>query len=76
MKPLPQSQKKNLINQCQASQAPIVELEARLDQLTNQLLAANVDLEREIADRRRAEDEFWRSTEQLRELAARLQSVR
>jgi signal transduction histidine kinase len=33
-------------------------------------------LEREIADRTRVEEEFDRSTEQLRELSARLQSVR
>ena len=67
---------KDLVDQYQASQGLIVELEARLTQLTNQLLIANASLEREIADRRRAEDEFRRSTEQLRELSARLQTVR
>ena len=73
MKPLLQAPKDNISNQ---SQALIAELEARLDQLAGQLLAANAGLEREIEDRRYAEDEFRRSTEQLRELSARLQSVR
>lgn len=59
-----------------ASQALIAELETRLAQLTSQLLAANASLEREIADRLSKEKEFHRSTEQLRELSARLQSVR
>ncbi|HMR62729.1 MAG TPA: sensor histidine kinase [Anaerolineae bacterium] len=45
-------------------------------QLANQLLTANTELEREIADRSRNEAEFRRSTEQLRELSARLQTVR
>lgn len=76
MKPLPQAQKMNLANQYQASQALIAELEVRLDKLVGQLLAADAGLEREIEDRRRAEDEFRRSTEQLRELSARLQVVR
>jgi len=76
MKPLPQSQKKNLADQHQASQALIAELEARLTQLIRQRLAANASLEREIAGRTGTEDEFRRSTEQLRELSARLQTVR
>jgi two-component system sensor histidine kinase UhpB len=54
----------------------IAELEARLSQLTSQLLATNASLESEIADRLSKEEEFQRSTEQLRELSARLQSVR
>jgi signal transduction histidine kinase len=54
----------------------IAELEVHLTQLTNQLLATNAGLEREITDRMSKEDEFRRSTEQLRELSARLQSVR
>ena len=76
MKPSPRTPKKNLANQYQASQALIAELEAHLDQLAGQLLAADTGLEREIEDRRRAEEEFRRSTEQLRELSARLQVVR
>lgn len=66
----------NLIDQDQASQGVIAELEARLTQLTSQLLAVKASLEREITDRLSKEDEFHRSTEQLRELSARLQSVR
>ncbi len=54
----------------------IAELEARLTQITGQLLATNTSLEHEISDRLSKEDEFRRSTEQLRELSARLQSVR
>jgi signal transduction histidine kinase len=76
MKPLAQAPKDNLTDECHASQALIVELEARLVQLAGQLLVANASLEREIADRKRTEDEFRRSTDQLRELSARLQSVR
>jgi signal transduction histidine kinase len=76
MKPLPRTPKKNFTNQYQASQALIAELEVRLNQLTGQFLAANASLEREIVERRRTENEFRRSTEQLRELSARLQSVR
>jgi signal transduction histidine kinase len=76
MKPLPQAPKNNLTDQYQASEELIAELEARLVQLTSQLLAANASLEREITDRLSKEDEFHRSTEQLRELSARLQSVR
>lgn len=67
MKPLPQPA---------ASQALITEMEARLALLTDQLLAAKASLEREITDRTRTDAEFRRSTEQLRELSARLQSVR
>ena len=76
MKPLLRAPKNNLTDQYQASQELITELEARLAQLTSQLLAANASLEREITDRLSKEDEFHRSTEQLRELSARLQSVR
>ena len=76
MKPLLRAPKNNLTDQYQASQELIAELEARLAQLTSQLLAANASLEREITDRLSKEDEFHRSTEQLRELSARLQSVR
>lgn len=76
MKSLPRAPKTNLTDQHQASQALITELEARLSQLTGQLLAANASLRREMADRTGTEDEFRRSTEQLRELTARLQSVR
>jgi len=76
MNPLPRASKNNLTDQHQASQELIAEMEARLTQLANQLLVANASLEREITDRLSKEDEFHRSTEQLRELSARLQSVR
>jgi len=76
MKPLPQLQNNNLTDQHQASQKLITELEVCLAQVTSQFLATNASLEREITDRLRKEDEFQRSTEQLRELSARLQSVR
>jgi signal transduction histidine kinase len=76
MKPLARAPKDNLTDEYHASQALIAELEARLVQLAGQLLVANANLQREIADRKRAEDEFRRSTDQLRELSARLQSVR
>ncbi len=76
MKPLLQALNNNLADQLEASQALIAGLEAHLGQLIDQLLVANASLEREIADRRGTEDEFRRSTEQLRELSARLQSVR
>jgi signal transduction histidine kinase len=76
MEQLPQAPDKNLTDQHQASQALIAELEARLTQLANQLQAANASLEGEITDRLSKENEFRRSTEQLRELSARLQSVR
>jgi signal transduction histidine kinase len=77
MNPFPQTPGKNdLTGQLQASAALITELETRVAQLTSQLGAANAGLEREIADRTRSEAEFRRSTEQLRELSARLQTVR
>ncbi|MEJ2559810.1 MAG: sensor histidine kinase [Anaerolineae bacterium] len=76
MKPLAGAPKDNLTDEYHTSQALIAELEARLVQLAGRLLAANAGLEREIADRKRTEDEFRRSTDQLRELSARLQSVR
>ncbi len=76
MKPLSRASKNNLTDQHQASQAVIAELEARLTQITGWLLATNANLEHEISDRLSKEDEFRRSTEQLRELSARLQSVR
>jgi signal transduction histidine kinase len=76
MKPLARAPKDNLTDEYHTSQALIAELEARLVQLAGRLLAANAGLEREIADRKRTEDEFRRSTDQLRELSARLQSVR
>ena len=76
MELLPQASNKNLSDQHEASQEVIAELEARLTQLASQLLAANASPEREISDRTGTKDEFRRSTEQLRELSARLQSVR
>jgi signal transduction histidine kinase len=77
MKPLSQTSKNSLTDQQhQDSQELIAQLEVHLIQLSNQLLATNAGLEREITDRMSKEDEFRRSTEQLRELSARLQSVR
>jgi signal transduction histidine kinase len=76
MKPLPRAPKNNLTDHHQASQKLIAELEARLTQLTSQLLTTNASLELEITDRLSKEEEFHRSSEQLRELSARLQSVR
>jgi signal transduction histidine kinase len=76
MKPLARAPKDKLTEKDRASQVLIAELEARLVQLDGQLLVANASLEREIADRKRTEDEFRRSTDQLRELSARLESVR
>ena len=76
MKPWLGAPNNNLSDQHQASQALIAQLEEGLTQLTNQLLETNASLEREIADRLSKEAEFRRSTEQLRELSARLQSVR
>ena len=76
MEPLPQAPKNNLTDQHQASQAVIAELEARLIQIAGRLHATNASLEHEISDRLSKENEFRRSTEQLRELSARLQSVR
>jgi len=76
MESLEQSHNDNLTNEELASQASIEAWEARLTQLANQLLITQMSLEREVADRLSKEDEFRRSTEQLRELSARLQSVR
>ena len=76
MKPLLQTPNDDLSRQQQASQALIAELEARLAQLTSQLLTTKARLDGEISDRLSKEKEFRRSTEQLRELSARLQSVR
>jgi signal transduction histidine kinase len=76
MELLPLTEKTPSTRQNNASQQLIVELEARLTQVTEQLLAAKASLASESADHRRTEDEFRRSTEQLRELSARLQSVR
>lgn len=69
MKHLPQVQEDNQADQRRSSQELIAELEARLTQFASRLLAANASLEREIVDRQGKE-------EQLRELSARLQSVR
>lgn len=76
MNPLFESSRNNRTDRGQASQALIAELEARLTQLTGHLLATNIRLEREVAQRTDKENEFRRSSEQLRELSARLQSVR
>ena len=76
MKPLARASKDNLTEENHASQVLVAELEARLAQLADQLKVANASLEREIADRKRTEDEYRGSTDQLRELSARLQSVR
>jgi signal transduction histidine kinase len=98
MKPLARAKKNNLAYQHHESQKLIVELEARLVQLTGQLLAAEASLEHEVTERQclevycrelqdllavhdptqrqQEQDEFYRSSEQLRELSARLQSIR
>jgi signal transduction histidine kinase len=73
---IPSSEPNSLTRQALASQQFIAELEARLNQVTAQLLVAQASLASERADHQRTEDEFRRSTEQLRELSARLQSVR
>ncbi|MBE7557031.1 MAG: sensor histidine kinase [Anaerolineales bacterium] len=76
MELLPSAVQNSLTRRDNASQQLIAELEARLTQVTAQLLTAKANLASESADHRRTEDEFRRSTEQLRELSARLQSVR
>lgn len=76
MDPLLQTPNKDLMRQLQASKASVIELKTLVAQLTNQLLTANAELECEIAGSSRKEAEFRRSTEQLRELSARLQTVR
>jgi uncharacterized FlaG/YvyC family protein len=76
MRPLSRPPNNNLTGQNQASQALIAELEASLTRLTSQLLSTKTNLRRETTDRLSKEEEFRRSTEQLRELSARLQSVR
>jgi signal transduction histidine kinase len=76
MKLLSQTKKSSLTRQYQEAKKLNAELEAQLVQLTGQLLAAHSRLESEIKDRQRTEENLYRSTEQLRELSARLQSVR
>ncbi|MFN8458812.1 MAG: histidine kinase [Anaerolineae bacterium] len=76
MKLRPSIEQNSLTRQALASQQLIAELETRLTQVTDQLVTAKASLDSESADHRRTEDEFRRSTEQLRELSARLQSVR
>jgi signal transduction histidine kinase len=76
MELLPSTEQNSLARQSHTSQQLIAELEARLTQVTAQLLTAKANLASESADHRRTEDEFRRSTEQLRELSARLQFVR
>ena len=76
MKLLPRTSNDDLKAQQLASQALIVELETRLTQLISQLRETKANQQREIANRINKENEYRRSTEQLRELSARLQSVR
>lgn len=71
-----ESSESSLDNQYQALKNRTIALEAHLTQISNQLKATTIRLEREITERTRAEAEFSRSTEQLRELSARLQTVR
>lgn len=76
MELLPSTDENRLPHQAHTSQQVIAELEAHLTQVTGQFLAAKASLASESADHQRTEDEFRRSTEQLRELSARLQTVR
>ncbi len=76
MKPLARPKKNRLTYRYYETQKLNAELEARLARLNHQLLAANASLESESVDHQRTEESFRRSTEQLRELSARLQSVR
>ncbi|MCB0156139.1 MAG: sensor histidine kinase [Anaerolineae bacterium] len=76
MDPLPSTEQHSFTDQNQLSQASLADMELHVTQLTAQLLTAKASLEREIAGRLNKENEFHRSTEQLRELSARLQSVR
>ena len=76
MKSLARTKKKSLTDQDHPSQELIAELEVCLVHLIGQFLAAKASLASEIVDRKCTEDELRRLTEQLRELSARLQSVR
>lgn len=76
MEPLPGIEQIRLTPQYYASQQLIAELEARLSQVTAQLLTTKANLVSESANHQHTEDGLRRSTEQLRELSARLQSVR
>jgi signal transduction histidine kinase len=58
------------------AQALNAELEARVNLRTAELVRANLSLEGEVADRKRAESELAISREQLRGLTARLQAAR
>src|SRR6266446_1230690 len=51
------------------------ELEQRVIKRTRELAAANEELKKEIAERKRAEEELKATGEQLRKLSARLQSA-
>lgn len=76
MNPLPSTEQHSLTDQNQLSQASLADLELHVTQLTAQLLTTKASLEREITNRLNKENEFRRSAEQLRELSARLQTVR
>jgi PAS domain S-box-containing protein len=52
------------------------ELEMRVDERTAELVKVNETLQSDIAERKRVEEELKNSREQLRALAARLQSIR
>ena len=52
------------------------ELEERVNRRTSELMAVNVGLRREIAERRAAEEKLHESREQLRRLSRRLDSLR
>lgn len=58
MKQLAGAKKNSLSPQDHASQKLITELEARLVQLTDQLLAANANLEHAVTERQRLEEKF------------------
>ncbi|CAK0753332.1 Sensor histidine kinase [Gammaproteobacteria bacterium] len=68
--------KNNLTTQKNEFQVQAAGHETHLTQVTNQLLAVTANLEREIMEKKYLEDEYRQSTDQLRELSARLQSIR
>ncbi len=66
----------NNARQAEALQRTRNELEDRVKERTTELTKANILLEQEITERKQAEQKITESHEQMRVLAARLQSVR